>query len=85
MILDWIVSEPVSTSWQKLEDLSEDYLTFHFSDGISVSCPKQIDDKRKFFLAEDWQFNSNLLQRGIRYFHGSDFTYLTLETFLKNR
>jgi Domain of unknown function (DUF3598) len=84
MTTDWIISAPVSTSWQKLEDLAEDYLTFHFPDGISVSCPRQIDAEGKFFLAEDWQVNSNLSQRGIRYFHGSDFTHLTLETFLND-
>jgi len=81
MTPDLIVSPPVATSWKRLEDLSEDYLTLHFPDGISASCPRQIENEKKFFMALDWLVNPTLLQRGIRHYDQSGFTSLTLEVF----
>ena len=81
MTPDLIVSPPVATSWNRLEDLGEDYLTLHFPDGISLSCPEQIESGKKFFMAVDWRVDSALLQRGIRYYEPSGFTGFTLELF----
>lgn len=78
---DLIVSPPVATSWKRLEDLGENYLTLYFPDGISLSCPRQLEREKKFFMAIDWRVNSTLLQRGIRNYKSSGFTGFTLELF----
>jgi Domain of unknown function (DUF3598) len=79
MTPDWVVSPPVTASWNQLENLVEDYLTLHFIDGISICCPRKIEAEKEFCLAADWLVNPNLLQRGIRQFDTSGFTGLTLE------
>lgn len=83
MTPDWIVSEPVSTDWKKLEDLNRDYLTLHFKDGVSLSCPRKIEIVKAFFIVVDWQINDTLLQRGIGYYDVSGFTHFTSEVFTK--
>ncbi|MFB2895416.1 DUF3598 family protein [Aerosakkonemataceae cyanobacterium BLCC-F50] len=84
MTSDLIVSPLVATSWNRLEDLGEDYLTLHFPDGISLSCPQQLERGKKFFMAVDWLVNSTLLQRGIRHYELSGFTGFTLELFIRS-
>ena len=81
---DYIVSSPVATSWKRLEDLEEDYLTLHLNDGISVSFPQQLEPRKEFFLATDWLINSRIMPRGLRYFDSSGFTHFTLEVFTSN-
>jgi hypothetical protein len=81
MTPDWIVSSAVPTSWNRLEDLGENYLTIRHPDGVSVSCPRQLESGKGFVLAVDWQVNNVLLQRGIRHFDTSGFTGFTLEVF----
>lgn len=81
MTPDLIVSEPVPTYWKQLEDLNQDYLTLHFKDRVSLSCPHKIEAENKFFIAVDWQINDTLLQRGIGYYDVSGFTNFTLEVF----
>lgn len=84
MTPDWIVSSPIPTSWNRLDNLGEDYLTLHFSDGISICCPQKIETGKEFFAAVDWQVNPALLLRGIRKYDNSGFTSFTLETFSLN-
>lgn len=81
MTPDWIVSPPVATSWNRLENLRKNYLTLHFPDGISVSCPPQLESGKEFFTAVDWLVNPGLLYRGIRHYDTSGFTSVTLEVF----
>ena len=81
MTPDLIVSPPVATSWNQLENLSENYQTLHFPDGISLSCPRQVESGKEFFMAVDWLINPTLLQRCIRHYGISGFTSLTLELF----
>jgi Domain of unknown function (DUF3598) len=81
MTSDWIVSPPVTTSSQKLENINPDYLTLHTNVGVSISCPQAIEKGKEFFVAVDWLISPNLLQRGSRYFDASGFTKFTLEEF----
>lgn len=83
MTRDWIVSEPVPTDWKKLDDLNRDYLTLHFKDGVSLSCPPKIEIGKAFFIVVDWQIGDILLQRGIGYYDVSGFTHFTSEVFTK--
>ena len=71
-----------SATWIEIENLGKNYLTIHQQqDGISVSCPRQIESGEDFLLVVDWQVNSTLLQRGIRHFKSSEFTHFSLEVF----
>lgn len=81
MTPDLIVSPPETTSWQRLEDFGKDYLTLRFLDGISLSCPRQLETGTDFFMAVDWLINAALLLRGIRHYGESGFTKFTLEEF----
>lgn len=81
MTPDWIVSPTVATSWTQLEDLGEDYLTIHYPDGVSVSCPRQLESGKEFFLVVDWLVNPTFLYRGIRHFDTFGFTSFTLQSF----
>lgn len=81
MTPDLIVSPPVATAWKRLEDLGDNYLTLNFSDGISISCPRQVESGKKFLIAVDWLINSALLQRGIRDYDAYGFTSFNLELF----
>ncbi len=84
MTPDYVVSSSVPTSWKGLEDLAENYLTWHLNDGLSVTGPRQLEPEKTFFLATDWLINSSILQRGIRFFAPSGFTHFTLEVFTNN-
>lgn len=84
MTPDFSVSPPEVTSWQRLDDLGEDYLTLHFPDGISLSCPRQVETGTHFFMAVDWLINPALSLRGIRHYAESGFTKFTLEEFRPN-
>lgn len=84
MTSDWIVSPPVTTSWQNLKNLAPDYFNLHTNAGISVSCPRTVERGKEFFVAVDWLINSTLLQRCIRHFDVSGFTKVTLEVFSQN-
>ena len=81
MTPNWMVSSPVPASWQPLENLADDYQIFHFSDGISISCPRKVAIGKSFLAAVDWQIYHNLLQRGIRNYKDSSLTNFTLQTF----
>lgn len=81
MLSDLTTTSPIETAWSRLEDLDDNYLTLHFHDGISISCPQQIDSGKEFFLAVDWLVHPGLLQRGIRHFDTYGFRCLTLEVF----
>lgn len=71
-----------SAAWREIEDLEEGYLTINQQqDGISVSCPRQIESRENFVLVVDWQVNSTLLHRGIRHFKSFEFTQFSLENF----
>lgn len=75
-------SPPTVTAWKSLEDLHPDYLTLQFPDGISISCPGQLEQGKELFFAVDWLVPSGLFYyRGIRYFESSEFTVFTLQTF----
>ncbi|NEO15355.1 MULTISPECIES: DUF3598 family protein [unclassified Moorena] len=78
---DWQISAPIVTSWQPLDDLPEDYLRLHFTNGISISCPAQVESGKAFFVAVDWLVNQTLLQRGTRHYDQSGFTSFTVEVF----
>ncbi len=79
---DWLVSSPIDVSWNRLENLGDDYQTLYFSDGISITSPQQIASRQDFLAAVDWQINPNLLQRGIRNYDSSGFIGFTLQTFI---
>lgn len=81
MTPDLSVSHPEASSWQRLEDLGEDYLTLQVPNGILVSCPKRVETGQGFFMAVDWLIHSALLLRGIRHYAESGFTKFTLEEF----
>ncbi|NEO81868.1 DUF3598 family protein [Moorena sp. SIO4G3] len=78
---DWQISAPVVTSWQPLDDLPKDYLRLHFTNGISISCPAQVESGKEFFVAVDWLVNQTVLQRGTRHYDQSGFTSFTVEVF----
>jgi len=78
-----IVSPAVETFWRQLEDLGDNYQTLHFPNGISVSCPRQIEGGKELLLVTNWLANSTFLQRGIRHFNSAGFINFTLETFNK--
>lgn len=80
---DWIVYPETATSWMQLKDLSENHLTLHLNDGVSVSFPQSVESGKKFFLAMDWLSSHTLLQRAIRHYNPSGFTSLTLEVFTR--
>ncbi len=82
MTPNWMVSAEVELPWKILDDLAEEYLTLHFAEGISLSCPQLIKPEQEFFLAVDWLISPTLLQRGIRHFDKSGFTHFTLQTFI---
>ncbi|KYC42911.1 hypothetical protein WA1_12400 [Scytonema hofmannii PCC 7110] len=81
MTPNWMVSSPVPASWKPLENLADDYQIFHFSDGISISCPRKVAIGQSFLAAIEWQIYHNLLQRGIRNYKDSSLTNFTLQTF----
>ena len=81
---DLITSAPEVSLWKSLEDLGDDYQSLHFSDGVSISCPRQVFSGKAMLLAMDWWANPALLQRGIRYFDQSGSTNFTLENFTLN-
>lgn len=78
---DWTVSEPIAVYWKPLKELNPNYLTLHFMDNISVSCPGKITMGEKFFVAVDWLINPALLQRGVGYYDRFGFSRFTLEIF----
>ncbi|MBD2430102.1 MULTISPECIES: DUF3598 family protein [Fischerella] len=82
---DWIVSSPVDISWNQLENLGDNFLTLHFCDGISVTCPPKIVTTQTFFAVLEWQVNPNLLIRASRNYDSYDFTNFTLQTFIAER
>ncbi|MBV8882617.1 MAG: DUF3598 family protein [Chroococcidiopsidaceae cyanobacterium CP_BM_RX_35] len=67
-------------AYKPLKDLDKNNLIFHFSDGISVSCPQVIAAENVSFTV-DWLVNPTLLQRGSRHFEASKFKFFSLETF----
>lgn len=78
---DWIVSSPVATSFNQLENFSEDYQVLDLLNGISIACPHKIETEKEFVATIDWLVNPDLLQRGIRKYDASGFRSFTLETF----
>lgn len=84
MTPDWIVSSPVETSWKRLKNLGDNYLTLHFPDGISIICPQKVESGKEFFAAVDWRVTPSKLHRGSRQYDASGFTNLTLETFSRS-
>lgn len=81
MTLDLMVSPPRATSWKRLEDLAENYVTLHCREGVSLSCPRQIESGKPFFGAVDWLVNPLELQRGRRHYDNSGLSSFTLEVF----
>jgi hypothetical protein len=77
-------TEPVATTWTRLEDLSKDYLTLNFQDGISLSCPHQVENGKEFCVVVDWLVHPTLLYRGIRHFDTSGFSCFTLDVFTQD-
>jgi len=77
----WIVSSPVATSFNQLENLSEDYQILHLLNGISIACPHKIEAGKEFVTTIDWLVKPDLLQRGIRKYDASGFRSFTLEIF----
>lgn len=78
---DLTTTEARKIDWNTLENLSSQNKIFHFSSGISLSCPQSVKKNQDILLAVDYLINDNLLQRGIRYFDSSGFTNFTLQTF----
>jgi hypothetical protein len=78
---DLTTSAPELIEWNRLEDFQEHYLTLHFSERISISCPPQIEWEKENFFAVDWQATSATLYRGIRYYDSSGFKDFALQTF----
>ncbi len=75
-----ILNSEVS-QWKRLEDLGEHQYPLHFPGGVSVSCPKQVEDGKEMLLVVDFLVHPTLLQRGIRHFNKFGFEIFTLETF----
>ncbi|KYC42904.1 hypothetical protein WA1_12360 [Scytonema hofmannii PCC 7110] len=78
-------TEPVATTWTRLEDLNKDYLTLHFQDGISLSSPHQLESGNEFCLVVDWLVHPTLLYRGTRHFDTAGFSCFTLEVFTQDK
>lgn len=76
---DYIVSPSVAIEWKQLKELDTNNLTWHLNDGISVNFPQQIESGKDFVLATDWQVNSHILHRGIRFYDKSVFTHFSLQ------
>ncbi|MGQ4649384.1 DUF3598 family protein [Lyngbya aestuarii] len=81
MTTDFVVSQPVSSLWQPLEDLQKAHLVFNLNDNTSISCPQYVRSDEDFFIAVDWLSNSALLHRGIGYYNTSGFNSFSLEVF----
>ena len=75
---NWIVSFPVETIYNQLENNADDYLNLHFPEGVYVNCPSQVEPEKDFVAVVDWLINPNLLQSGIRKYDSSGFTDFTL-------
>jgi len=84
MAPNWMISSEVESPWKMLDHLAEEYLTLHFTEGISLSCPQLLKPENEFFLAVDWLISPARLQRGIRHFDKFGFTNFTLQTFSMN-
>lgn len=81
MTSDLQVSEASPIQWQGFESLGEQNQVFFFPDGISVSCPLQLEVGKAFAIAVGWLLNSSQHQRVIRQFdEQGTFTSMTLET-----
>lgn len=78
---DLITSPPQATQLKTLEDLSESHVCLHFREGISISCPLQLEYEKESFFVVDWLVNPKRLYRGIRYFNSRKFSTFSLETF----
>lgn len=81
---DYIVSESVTTDWNRLEMLATNNSTWHLNDGISVSFPQHLESVAEFVLATDWLVDSKTLYRGIRFFARSGFTHFSLAVLKSN-
>ncbi|MBW4681901.1 MAG: DUF3598 family protein [Microcoleus vaginatus WJT46-NPBG5] len=81
MMSDLQVSEAIPIQWQGFDSLGEQNQVFFFPDGISLSCPLQLEIGEAFAIAGGWLLNSTEHQRVIRQFdQQGNFTSLTLET-----
>lgn len=78
---DLVISDPIETIWQPINELNQNYLIQNFGDNILASCPYKIDNNSSFLIAVDWQVKDKLLKRGIVYYEKSGLSYFTVETF----
>lgn len=78
---DLQVSEAIPIQWQGFDSLGEQNQVLFFPDGISLSCPLQLEIGETLAIAVGWLLNSTEHQRVIRQYdqHGN-FTSMALET-----
>ena len=74
---NWIVSSQVLTTYDLLQNDTDDYLKLYFPEGVYVNCPISIEAEKDFSMAVDWPINPNLLLSGIRNYDASGFTGFT--------
>jgi hypothetical protein len=77
------VSFPEKILPKNFENLPDDYLIFHFTEGISLCCPPQIESQKDYSFILDWQVNPELVYRGIRNYDLTEFKAFTLQTFTR--
>ncbi len=74
---NWIVSSPIETTYERLENSTDSYLKLYFPEGVCVNCPDRVEAEQEFSAAVHWLINPNLLQSGIRNYDASGFTDFT--------
>lgn len=75
---NWIVSSQVLTTYDLLQNDTDDYLKLYFTEGVYVNCPSLVEAEKGFSMAVDWLINPNLLLSGIRNYDASGFTGFTI-------
>lgn len=71
---NYVVSSPVSNTYDQLQNSDENYLKLYFPNGVSINCPISVEPEQEFSAGVNWLINPNLLQSGIRNYDASGFT-----------
>ncbi|MEO1377837.1 MAG: DUF3598 family protein, partial [Cyanobacteria bacterium J06635_10] len=75
---NWIVSEQVLTTYDLLQNDTDDYLKLYLPEGVYVNFPSLVEAEKDFSMTVNWLINPNLLLSGIRNYEASGFTGFTV-------
>lgn len=72
--------------WKPIDELAKDNLIVPFSNGVTVSLPLNVADKRELLIATDWIINERLIKRGIRYYNmEGEFSHFSIISFVNEK